>query len=275
MAERLLHVFRNTPLGRETILQSLYFCKMLGVAIEVYVPESKQFVMYFDHDMVQVDLDDSYLTTPDSATTRVRQLAAVYGITPTFFKPKAFTASQLPDISTAFNFMCCPRSISDLSTKIGLGHIGPKVRRIIRSSHFPVLMTSSVFKAWESITVFYGGSANADKALRWGLHLSGITGKPLDLFTYKEGRQEAYFKDRMQAAGLWDQVQRRMRSWHQADQGVFEEHLFHVPHDALIVVGAYGHSLIKEVLFGSKMEAIQSWMPNIMLLVGPNCMVGR
>ena len=64
MEERLLHVFRNTPLGRETLLQSLYFCKTLDVSLQVYVPQSTQFLIYFDHDAVQVDLDGSYLTSP-------------------------------------------------------------------------------------------------------------------------------------------------------------------------------------------------------------------
>jgi nucleotide-binding universal stress UspA family protein len=40
-----------------------------------------------------------------------------------------------------------------------------------------------------------------------------------------------------------------------------------------LVVGAFGHGLIKDFLFGSKMETIQSCMPNNMLLVGPNCIL--
>ena len=40
------------------------------------------------------------------------------------------------------------------------------------------------------------------------------------------------------------------------------------------IARAYGHSLVKELLFGSKMETLQSWMPNNMLLIGPNCIIG-
>ena len=44
-----------------------------------------------------------------------------------------------------------------------------------------------------------------------------------------------------------------------------------VPHDALVVVGAYGHGVARELFFGSKMELIQTVLPNPMLIVGPGC----
>ncbi len=274
MAERMLQVYRNTPFGRETLMHALHFCKAVGADLHVYVPESKQFLMYFEHDVVQVDLDSSYLTSPETARERARQTAKAFDITPSFLTPKNHTASQLPDIPTEFSYMCCPRSISDLSSKIGLGYIGPKVRRIIKSSTFPVLLTCGVFKPWTSITVFYGGSNNANKALRWGLHLVRKTGLPLDMYTFVHGHPVQYFEDQLKEAGLWDEAQRKIRTWHKIEKGHFEDSLYHVPHDALIVVGAYGHGLIKEFLFGSKMETLQSWMPNNMMLVGPNCVLG-
>lgn len=42
-----------------------------------------------------------------------------------------------------------------------------------------------------------------------------------------------------------------------------------VRHDALAVIGAYGHGVVKEVLFGSFMEHIHTMLPNNLLLVGP------
>lgn len=272
MQERLLHIFRNTPLGRETLLQSSYFCKMMDAGLHIYVPVSTQFLMYFDHDAVQIDLDSSYLSSPSSAVSHARELAEDYGIIPNFLEPKNYTASQLPDIPTGFNYMCCPRSISDLSSKIGLGYIGPKVRRIIKSSAFPVLMSSSVYKPWNSIAVFYGGSNNALKAVRWGLKIGKKTGMPVDIYTFTEGKPGEYFEEQLKAAGLLEQIGERVRKWYKFSEGKFEEHLYAVPHDALLIVGAYGHGLIKDILFGSKMEAIQSWMPNNIMLIGPSCM---
>lgn len=270
MEKRLLHVYRNTPLGRETLLQSLYFCNTLNVGLHIYVPQATQFLMYFEHDAVQVDLDKSYLTSAKTAVTHATAMAEEAGLKPNFLVPKNYTASQLPDIPTNFSYMCCPRSITDLSSKIGLGYIGPKVRRITKSSSFPVLLTSSVFKAWKSLAVFYGGSQNANNALRWGLHLAETSGFPLDILTYTEGRSDDYFDQQLGAAGLLEPIKQRVRHWHKIRKGKFEEHLYQVPHDALLIVGAYGHGVIKDLLFGSKMETIQSWMPNNMLLVGPN-----
>jgi hypothetical protein len=274
--ERLLHVFRNTPLGRESLLQSAHFCKTLSVSLHVYIPESKQFLMYFDHDIVQVDLDGSYLTSPSTAEEHARQLAGTFGIKPNFFKPKNYTASQLPDIPTHFTYMYCPRSISDLSSKIGLGYIGPKVRRITKSSAFPVLLGGGVFKEWHSITVFYGGTINNNKALRWGVYLSELSGMPLDLFTYLEHRgDDESYEAEIKTTELWEPMQQKLRAWHKVERGGFEEGLYAIDHDSLLIVGAYGHGLIKDFLFGSKMENIQSCMPNNMLLIGPNCILGR
>ena len=271
MEERLLHVFRNTPLGRETLLQSLYFCRVLDVGLYIYVPEYTQFLMYFPHDAVQVDLDASYLHSPETALGHATELAEQQGVKPNFLRPKNFTASQLPDIPTTFSYMCCPRSISDLSSKIGLGYIGPKVRRIVMSSIFPVLLPSSVFKEWRRIVVFYGGSNNAAKAVRWGLRLRRATGFPLELFTFTENRTKEYFEATLEDAGLLQDVQQEAAEWHKIAGGKFEDGLYRVDHDALLVVGACGHGLIKDLIFGSKMEIIQSWMPNSMVLVGPNC----
>ena len=270
MEDRLLHVFRNTPLGRETLLQSLYFCKTLNVGLQIYVPQATQFLMYFDHDAVQVDLDGSYLSAPDSAVEHASALAKEASLVPNFLVPKNFTASQLPDIPVQFSYMCCPRSITDLSSKIGLGYIGPKVRRIVKSSTFPVLLTSASFKAWKSLAVFYGGSQNANKALRWGLYLAEVSGFPLDVMSDTEGRPDDCFDQNLESAGLQTEMKHKVRHWHKITNGKFEENLYRVPHDALLVVGAYGHGLIKDLLFGSKMETIQSWMPNNILLVGPN-----
>jgi hypothetical protein len=274
MEDRLLHIFRNTPLGRETLLQSLYFCKTVGVVPHLYIPQSTQFLLYFDHDAVQVDLDGSYLKSPQSASAHVELLARESGVGCVYLVPKNFTASQLPDIPTNFNYMCCPRTISDLSAKIGLGYIGPKVRRIVKSASFPVVLSSMVFKPWKSIMVFYGGSHNANKALRWGLHLQLQSGYPLDMFTYTKNHDKDYFEQQLEDAGLLDAVRKNVRNWHRPGDGAFEDDLNTVPHDAFLVVGAYGHGLIKEMLFGSKMETIQTWMPNNMLLVGPNCIIG-
>ncbi|MFH1984106.1 MAG: universal stress protein [Pseudomonadota bacterium] len=270
MDQQLFHIFRNTPLGRETLLQSLYFCNRLSISPLLYIPEHTKFLMYFDNDVVQVDLDQSYLSAPETARAHATELITAAGFTPRFMTPKHFTASTLPDIKTDFDFMCCPRSISDLSSKIGLGYIGPRVRRIVQSARFPVLMSSPVFKPWESIAVFYGGSINATKALRLGLAISRVSGLPLDVFTQVEKPTADAYREDIAAAGLTDELSHQVRHWQLMDSGEFEDNLYSVPHDALVVLGAFGHGVIRDIMFGSKMEQIQSTISNNLLIVGPH-----
>ena len=268
MHANLFHVFRNTPLGRETLMQSIYFCRLLDVGLTIYIPDSVRFMMYFNYDAVQVDLDRSYLSSPENAADRALELAAEAGLKPDLLVPKNRTASDLPDVPTHFAFMTCPRSISDLSSKIGLGYIGPKVRRIIRSANFPVLMTSPVFKPWKSIAVLFGGSDSALNALRSAIQISRRSGFPLDLFVQLE-QDEAYYDRRIREAGLEKALGRTCRERYHFTNGNFAHNLYALPHDALVFSGAYGHGLIRNLLFGSKMEVAQSILTNSLLVSGP------
>ncbi|MBS3758047.1 MAG: universal stress protein [Desulfobacterales bacterium] len=268
---QLLHIFRNTPLGRELMLQSAYFCRILKILPVIYVPQYMKFLMYFENDVVQVDLDGSYLRSPSTARDHAAEIIRQQGLAePKFLEPKNFTASTLPDLPINFDFMCCPRTISDLSSKIGLGYIGPRVRRIIHSARFPVLIGCSVYKPWQSITVFFGGSANAVKALRLGFRLARLTGFPLDVFTQEGRRDRKYYEDVIEKENLGPEMDRYARQWRVYDSGEFIDNLYDVPHDALVIAGAYGHGVIKEVLFGSTLEKIQTQLPNTLLIVGPN-----
>lgn len=269
MTPKLFHIFRNTPLGRETLLQSLYFCKTVGCLPEIYIPESTRFLMYFENDVTQVDLDGSYLTAPTTSQAHAEALVTESGLKANFLSPKNFTAHGLPDIPTHFDFMCCPRSISDLSSKIGLGHIGPRVRRIVQAARFPVLITSPVFKPWNSITIFFGGSQNALNALRLGLRIARQSGKSLNMFTQIEKGDADRYRQAVADADLLEAWERNSGEWHFFEKGNLEENLYNVAHDALLVLGAYGHGLIKDIMFGSKMERIQSTLPNNLLIAGP------
>ncbi|MFP4307415.1 MAG: universal stress protein [Desulfococcaceae bacterium] len=268
MQSRLFHIFRNTPLGRETLLHSLYFCRQIQAVPEVYIPRFTKFLMYFDNDVVQVDLDGSYLTAPDTARPHLEALLSEAGFEVRLFEPKNFTASTLPDVPTHFDFMCCPRSIGDLSSKIGLGYVGPRVRRIVISAQFPVLITGSVFKPWKSVTVFFGGSANAVNALRLGLRISRLSSMPLDIFTQAEASPEAY-RNLVDEAGLTKEVESRAREWRFFTEGPLDENLYEAPHDALCVAGAFGHGIIKDLVFGSTVERLHTVLTNNLLLVGP------
>jgi len=270
METRLLHIFRNTPLGREILLQSTYFCKVVGIDPVIYVPEFVKFLMYFDNDVVQVDLDGSYLKAPETAKAHAVEIVRSQGLPePDFIEPKNFTASTLPDIPVNFDFMCCPRSITDLSSKIGLGYIGPRVRRIVQSAVFPVLIPSAVYKPWQSVAVMFGGSANAVNALRLGMRISRLSGLPMNVFTQLGKRSFDHYQKIIREKNLKREMEKYLRKWEVFDSGDLEDNLYNVPHDALVVLGAYGHGIIKEMLFGSVMEKVQSVLPNNLLIAGP------
>jgi len=270
MKNELLHVFRNTPFGRETLFHSIYFCKKTATELKIYIPKFKQFLMYFENGVVTVDLDDSYLTDPATAKEHAEKIIRDAGLIPHFIEPKSYTASTLPDLPVDFKYMTCPRSMSDISSKIGLGYIGPKVRNIIKHASFPVLMGTPVYKEWKNIMVFFGGSNNAGKAVRVGIEIGKISGFPMLLFTQAEGKPKSFYEEELDKKGLLQPLKDMGFNWLFFDKGDMKINLYEVPHDSLLIVGAYGHGPIKDMLFGSKLELIQSYLPNNIVIVGPN-----
>jgi len=184
-----------------------------------------------------------------------------------FFTPEDYSASNLPDVEGNFQFMTCPRNISDLSTKISLGHIGSKVRQILFNATFPVLIPSPVFKAWNSIIVMFGGSINGIKCLQLGLNISRLTGLPLYLFTQAQGQSQKDYRRILEQRSLLRETENEVRHWHFFESGPLETNLYSVPHDALVIAGTYGHKGIKGLLFGSTMETLQRTLPNNLLLL--------
>ncbi len=274
MNYKLLHIFRNTPFGRETFLQSLYFCKTIKAYPVVYIPKTDKFLMYFSNDVVQVNLDSSFLTFPETAEQHVIELFEQAQMPVRFYEPKNYTASTLPDISAQFDYLCSPRSVSDMASKIGLGHLGPKVRRMIKQATFPILIPSPVFKPWNSISVFFGGSVNAVHALTLGVKICIASGVPLHIYTLIENADEDAYRNMIEDLELKALVDQYAENWHFYDKSVnLDQMLYEVPHDSLIVLGAYGHGMIKEILLGSKMEHIQSTVTNNLLITGPNCRI--
>ena len=200
MPLELLHIFRNTPFGRETLMQSAFFCQQMGMPIDIYVPRESQFLMYFEHGVVTVDLDRSYLRSPDSAHDHAQEIVESLEARHSFFEPTRFTAG-LPDLRSDYAFMSCPRSISDLSTKIGLGHIGSRVRAIVKQAPFPVLIPAASFKQWHRVVCFFGGSANAMIALRCAREISRRSKARLTIFTQAEGERDTY-QHQLEQAGF-------------------------------------------------------------------------
>jgi hypothetical protein len=260
----LLHIFRNTPFGRETLLQSAYSCQQLKLSLDIFIPEDQKFLFYFGRNVVQIDLDKSYLFDPETAREHAKETLPQDPLLEyKFIQQESYTGIGLPDLPTNFSLMTCPRSISDVSSRVGLGHIGPKVRKIVQQATFPILIPGAVFKPWQRIVVLYGGSQSAGKALQLAFTFQQLSQLPLQIISIGD---HATLETMLEDQGLIDQV--KQHDWKVYSGNSLQKHLYEIPHDALVVLGAYGHGPIK-ALFGSSMELIQTKLPNSLLVVGP------
>ncbi len=270
MRNELLHIFRNTPLGRENLLQSIYFCSVLGMRLVVYLPDTKKILLYFTKRAVQLDLDSSYLKDPESRGRHVLECLQEHKVEYRFYRSLEYSASNLADLHTDFDIMSSPRVISDLSSKIGLGHIGSKVRNLLLFASFPVLIPSQAFKKWNSITLMFGGSQTAVKSLQLAIKIAQTTGFPLYIFTHAEkGKSKEHYEGIIKQGNLWEDLESTLDNWYFFEKGDLTSNLFAVPHDSLVVMGLLGHGSVKDFFFGSTTEKVQTTLPNNMLLIGP------
>ncbi len=70
----MLHIFRNTPLGRETLMMSAYFSKKCRLRLQVYLPRHDQFLMYFDEAIATIELDRAFLRSPETARAHAEEI---------------------------------------------------------------------------------------------------------------------------------------------------------------------------------------------------------
>jgi nucleotide-binding universal stress UspA family protein len=270
----LFHIYRNTPLGRENLLQSAYLCDRLGsTTLHLYCPSATQAIIYFSHGPVTVTLDGSYIHGKETARAEARDILSGTGVKYDYFEPKDFTADTIVDLPAEWSMMACPRVISESSGRIGLGRLGPKVRAIVKAAPFPVFIPCGAYKPWTSVTAFFGGSAVGLRAVEVGVDIAERTGMPLTVVTQvvdpahgdrcRQALADAEVLDKIEHTEDW--------SWQRFETGTLEDNLMRVAHDSLVVVGAAGDSLIRELIFGSKLELIQTTLPNPIVVVGPNC----
>ena len=171
---RLLHIYRNIPLGRETLLQSIHFCKTLNIGLCIYIPESYRFLICCESDdsTLPIDLDKSFFVSPETALPHARELTQKEEANPYWIIPQKEAEKNYPKIQDSIEFMCCPCCLKEPLSKLCIGYIDSSVRRIINAAQFPVLIPSPVYRPWKRIAVIYGGSANALNAVKLGLQIS-------------------------------------------------------------------------------------------------------
>jgi len=268
----MLHVFRNTPLGRENLMQSAYFCKKTDdLRLEVYIPQRPQFTLDLGGDLFAVQLDTSYTRFPKTAETHVAEVMKSAPCSFGFVGPHKHDVGTMPHLPGEWAVMACPRVVSEQSSRIGLGHLGPKVRGLVKSATFPVFIPALAYKEWNSVTAFFGGSDLGALAVKVALAFSKKANVPVSLHTQLDGITRDKCETSLASAGILDDVKGKDISWRLYDTGELAENLYDVPHDSLVVVGAAGYNVITELVFGSTLEVIQSTLPNPLVVVGPRC----
>jgi len=272
MQTTMLHIFRNTPLGRENLMQSAYFCKNLPkMSLAVYIPQTAQFTMGPDGDLVVIELDDSYVRYQATAQQHVEEILAEFGCENEFHTPAKHDTSRMPHLHGHWAMMACPRAITEQSNRIGLGHLGPKVRSLAKLSRFPIFIPSMSFKAWTNVTAFFGGSTLGAIVVKAAMAVARLAEVPLTVHTQLNGITRQDCEQSLSKVGILDALSGGDIEWRLYDEGTLEENLYDVPHDSLVFVGAAGHNLIRELVFGSRLEAIQTILPNPLVIIGPQC----
>jgi hypothetical protein len=92
------------------------------------------------------------------------------------------------------------------------------------------------------------------------------------IFTQTEETKQ-FYEQELRYISVLKLVEAGDTEWLWFEAGDLRENLYAVLHDGLVVVGAYGHGVAKQLFFGSKMELIQTMRPNPMLIVEPGCSV--
>ena len=135
------------------------------------------------------------------------------------------------------------------------GHLGREVERVVRSVHRPLLVASRTFQPIQRVLVAYDGSATTRKALAMVAESPLLRGLDIHLVTVGGGEGSE--------RGLGDAARVLDGAGLDATTEVIDGH----PDEALaayvdrqridlLVMGAYGHSRIRQLIVGSTTTAV-------------------
>ena len=131
--------------------------------------------------------------------------------------------------------------------------LGSSVERMVRASIKPCLVTPATFRLTKHILLAYDGSAESNKALRAGIELSADLAAQLTLTTVCQREQEEVASKILRQAEEQAR-ERKLTVEAQLLHGNAEDEILHFADKInadLIVMGAYGHTRIRELILGS------------------------
>ena len=135
---------------------------------------------------------------------------------------------------------------------------GSNVERVVRHSSNPCLVTPGEFKPISRILAAYDGSGHASQALQEATELAQSLGIELTILTVEEegdkDRAEQIAKDAKELVEAHDCKAETLVTQGKSAAVILE--IAHQKKCDLIVVGAYGHSRIREMVLGSTTHQI-------------------
>ncbi len=269
MAIQVFHVFRNTPLGKETLRQAADFARRINGELDVYVPEHDRFMIYFDYEAVEISLDKSYLYSIETAHAHMNHVLDELGVAARLVHVKTKTGSTLPDIEAGFDIISLPKVMTEAKGKILPQAVGKGVRSLVNVSPAPAIIGPGRFAEWNAVHAFFGGSTHSIRALRWAIRIANLAQVPLYVSSLCEGKnKQSQYEKLLHKEGISADSFAEWKFWQDKS---FIEMLNQIPRDSLNVMGAYGHHSIRSTLFGSKTELVLRNTANLLMLVGARC----
>jgi nucleotide-binding universal stress UspA family protein len=135
---------------------------------------------------------------------------------------------------------------------------GSLAERVVRHSVKPCLVTPGAFKPVSKILVAYDGSAHASQALHEAVELAVQLGSPLSVLTVAEDK-DLDAANRISRDGLTLAEAHDCRAAHLVAKGPAGATILDTAYQHgfdFIVMGAYGHGRIREMILGSTTQQV-------------------
>ena len=178
-----------------------------------------------------------------------RQRAVKAGVEPTLRHRHGDLVESLRELEGDIRLLVIGKQGEDSGSEVQL--IGSQLESVIRTMHRPILVTPADFKAPASAMLAFDASATSRKGVEMLIASPLLKGMPIHLVTVSSDTHEARAaldaaRDKLADAGfevhvaiLEGEVEARLRDY-QAEHAV-----------ELLVMGAYGHSRIRQFFVGS------------------------
>ena len=132
--------------------------------------------------------------------------------------------------------------------------LGTNVEFVVRQTHKPVLITPSEYKPFRKMLIAYDGSSFADKALRSGAEIAQAIKLPVTVVCVAEKKDDALQILSTASAILKDDkltVDTVAKGGSDHAGGILEVCNDEDSKFDILVMGAYGHSRLREMILGS------------------------